>query len=163
MCGRRRSNIIADRVIFAAPTFSRLISSKARRRRRIRLFALAHRESDARASAGRDAWDNVIYDSPALGYVVATHMSLRSFVDRSVWTFYWALAHRLRPRCGSCCSKRIGAYWREAILKDLARAHPDIRDRVSRIDIMRIGHAMARPVPGFLGSGIAAAICERFT
>jgi hypothetical protein len=43
-------------------------------------------------------------------------------------------------------------YWREAILHDLSRAHPNIRDCVSRIDIMRIGHAMARPVPGFLES-----------
>jgi hypothetical protein len=43
-------------------------------------------------------------------------------------------------------------HWREAILNDLHRAHPDIRSRVSRIDIMRIGHAMARPVPGFLAS-----------
>jgi len=38
------------------------------------------------------AWDNVIYDSPALGYVVATHQSLRTHIDRSVWTYYWALA-----------------------------------------------------------------------
>jgi hypothetical protein len=39
-------------------------------------------------------------------------------------------------------------YWKEAILNDLARAHPDIRQCVAHIDIMRIGHAMARPSPG---------------
>jgi hypothetical protein len=38
----------------------------------------------------------------------------------------------------------------EAILADLERAHPDLRDCVSRVDVMRHGHAMARPVPGFL-------------
>ena len=43
-------------------------------------------------------------------------------------------------------------YWKEAILNDLARAHPDIRQCVSHIDIMRIGHAMARPVAGILFS-----------
>jgi hypothetical protein len=37
-------------------------------------------------------------------------------------------------------------------LNDLARAHPDIRQCVAHIDIMRIGHAMARPSPGFLSS-----------
>jgi hypothetical protein len=37
-------------------------------------------------------------------------------------------------------------------LNDLARAHPDIRQCVAHIDIMRIGHAMARPSPGFLFS-----------
>jgi hypothetical protein len=34
----------------------------------------------------------------------------------------------------------------------LERAHPDIRQCVSRIDIMRIGHAMVRPRPGFIFS-----------
>ncbi|MBK5297375.1 MAG: hypothetical protein JJE40_09465 [Vicinamibacteria bacterium] len=38
------------------------------------------------------------------------------------------------------------------ILDDLSRAHPDIRDCVSRIDICRMGHAMIRPTPGFLSS-----------
>jgi hypothetical protein len=39
-------------------------------------------------------------------------------------------------------------YWKEAILNDLEKAHADIRECVSRIDIMRLGHAMARPSPG---------------
>jgi hypothetical protein len=43
-------------------------------------------------------------------------------------------------------------YWKEAILKDLERVHPDIRQCVSRIDIMRFGHAMARPAPGVMFS-----------
>ena len=44
------------------------------------------------------------------------------------------------------------SYWRDAILNDLSRAHKNIRECVSRIDVMRIGHAMARPVPGFLSA-----------
>jgi glycine/D-amino acid oxidase-like deaminating enzyme len=98
------------------------------------------------------AWDNVIFDSPALGYVVATHMSLRSRIDRTVWTFYWALAHQPPAEMRTMLLEKDWAYWREAILNDLSRAHPDIRECVSRIDVMRMGHAMARPVPGFLGS-----------
>src|SRR5438552_5047947 len=38
------------------------------------------------------AWDNVFMDSPTLGYVDAMHQSLRTFADKTVWTFYWALA-----------------------------------------------------------------------
>jgi hypothetical protein len=38
----------------------------------------------------------------------------------------------------------------EGILADLERAHPDIRDCVARIDVMRMGHAMVRPTVGFL-------------
>ena len=98
----------------------------------------------------------MIYDSPALGYVDATHMSLQRFVDRSVWTFYWALAHQPPAEMRTLLLEKDWSYWREAILHDLSRAHPDIRDRVSRIDVMRIGHAMARPVPGFLARKRAA-------
>ena len=92
------------------------------------------------------AWDNVIYDSQSLGYVVATHMSLRSRVDRSVWTWYAAVNDR------KMLLEKPWEHWRDTILNDLARAHPDIRECVSRIDVMRFGHAMARPVPGSIFS-----------
>lgn len=106
------------------------------------------------------AWDNVIYDSPTLGYVVATHMTLRSVVEQSVWTFYWALAARPPTEMRAMLLEKDWGWWRDAILNDLARAHPDIRERVSRIDVMRIGHAMARPVPGFLGSATRRRFAE---
>jgi glycine/D-amino acid oxidase-like deaminating enzyme len=98
------------------------------------------------------AWDNVIYDSPALGYVVATHQSLRTHIDRSVWTFYWALAEGAPADNRRLLLEKDWSYWKEAILNDLERAHPDIRQCVARIDVLRLGHAMARPVPGFLES-----------
>jgi hypothetical protein len=43
-------------------------------------------------------------------------------------------------------------YWKEFILDDLARAHPDIRQCVRSVDIMRMGHAMVRPSVGFVFS-----------
>lgn len=96
------------------------------------------------------AWDNVLYRSPALGYVVSTHQSLRQHVDRTVWTYYWALADGKPAEVRKTLLDRDWAYWKEAILADLERAHTDIRECVERLDIMRFGHAMARPVPGFL-------------
>lgn len=98
------------------------------------------------------AWDNVIYDSPALGYVNATHMSLATHVERTVWTFYWSLADYKPTEARAMLLSKDWNYWKEAILNDLARAHPDIRRCVSHMDIMRIGHAMARPSPGFIFS-----------
>ena len=98
------------------------------------------------------AWDNVIVDSPALGYVVATHQSLRTHVPQTVWTYYWALADG---------PARVNRHWllsqswgtlAARILDDLSRAHPDIRDCVTRLDVCRMGHAMIRPAPGFLDS-----------
>lgn len=102
--------------------------------------------------AGDIAWDNVIYDSPSLGYVVATHMNLRTVVRQSVWTYYWALVDRPAAEYRKILLEKDWGYWRDLILADLAKAHPDIRECVRRIDIMRLGHAMARPVPGFLNS-----------
>lgn len=41
-------------------------------------------------------------------------------------------------------------HWKELILLDLEKAHRDIRQCVSRIDVMRLGHAMVRPTPGWI-------------
>lgn len=98
------------------------------------------------------AWDNVIYGSPTLGYVVATHMSLRTRIDRTVWTWYWALADGPPAENRRAMLTRDWNWHKEFILRDLERAHPDIRQCVSRIDVLRIAHAMVRPVPGFLTS-----------
>ncbi len=98
------------------------------------------------------AWDNVLFDSPALGYVVATHQSLRTFIPRTVWTYYWAL-DRGTPRENR--TWLLAQDWqtlRDRVLADLSRAHPDIRDCATRVDICRMGHAMIRPTPGFLTS-----------
>ena len=144
---------MADRVIFAAPTFLApyIVEGVAHFSDFVYSpwltanLTIEHPPEDV-------AWDNVIFDSPTLGYVDATHMSLKTFIDRSVWTFYWALAERTPAESRNLLLEKDWLYWREAIFNDLHRAHPDIRARVSRIDVMRIGHAMARPVPGFLGS-----------
>ena len=98
------------------------------------------------------AWDNVIYDSPALGYVNARHMNLATHVNRTVWTFYWSLAEHPPAEARKLLLSRSWGDWKEAILNDLSRAHPDIRQCVTRVDIMRLGHAMVRPRPGFLFS-----------
>jgi hypothetical protein len=39
--------------------------------------------------------------------------------------------------------------------------HPDIRECVTRIDVMRLGHAMARPVVGSIFHGERRRIAEQ--
>lgn len=106
-------------------------------------------------------WDNVLYGSQALGYVNATHQSLRTRPDRFVWTYYWALADGDPRAVRQTLLDRPWTHWRDLILNDLQRAHRDIRECVSRIDIMRQGHAMPRPVPGFLESKERKALAEQ--
>ena len=96
------------------------------------------------------AWDNVIYDSPSLGYVDATHQWLGASPTKRVWTWYNAVVDRPSADARRWLAARPWSAWRDQILADLSRAHPDIADCVSRIDIMRWGHAMARPTPGVL-------------
>ncbi|HEY0080603.1 MAG TPA: FAD-dependent oxidoreductase [Pyrinomonadaceae bacterium] len=98
------------------------------------------------------AWDNVLYESPSLGYVVATH---QRGLDRgaTVFTYYYPLTDP-DPRLAR--SRLLSADWKtwaDVTLTDLARAHPDIRPLVQRLDVMRWGHAMIRPRPNFIWNG----------
>lgn len=95
------------------------------------------------------AWDNVFYDSPSLGYVVATHQSDR---DRgpTVWTYYYPLC---AERPSEARQRLLGTgqqEWAEIAISELERGHPGVRRLVERVDVMRWGHAMVRPRPGFL-------------
>jgi predicted NAD/FAD-dependent oxidoreductase len=101
---------------------------------------------------GDPTWDSVFMESSTLGYVDATHQSLRTHVDRTVWTFYWALADGSPAQNRQLLLHRDWNFWKEAILEDLGRVHHDIRSCISRIDIMRMGHAMARPKVGAIFS-----------
>ncbi len=148
----------ADSVIFAAPTFLApyLIEGTPPLHDLEYSPWLTANLSLERIPASRGgmppAWDNVVMDSPTLGYVDATHQSVRSHVDKTVWTFYWALAQGSAQQNREMLLARDWGYWKEAILRDLERVHPDIRSCVSRLDIMRFGHAMARPKPGAIFS-----------
>ena len=96
------------------------------------------------------AWDNVLHDSPSLGYVVATHQDLRTAPGPSVLTWYLPLAVPNPDAARAWMLEQEWRDWASLILADLVQAHPDIESRVSRIDVMRWGHAMIRPVPGFV-------------
>ncbi len=152
---------LAEAVIFAAPTFLApyLIEGATPPAGFVYspwLTANLTLEHPPRENGIERAWDNVIYDSPALGYVDATHMSLASYIDRNVWTFYWSFADYTPQEARKMLLAKDWAYWKEAILNDLSRAHPEIRECVSRIDVMRMGHAMIRPEPGFLSRKVTA-------
>ncbi len=106
-------------------------------------------------------WDNVFYESPSLGYVVATH---QRGLDHgpTILTYYYpfcdddphaARAKLLEMDWGDCAS---------LVLTELIRAHPDIAPLVERLDVMRWGHAMIRPTPGFIWSASRRAARQPF-
>ncbi len=104
------------------------------------------------------SWDNVLYDPqgvaglpPALGYVNARHQSLAQPAGTALITHYWALGGR-SPAEGKALRQALyqGPWqaWAWAVCQDLMRVHPDLPDKLLRIDLRRHGHAMAIPAPG---------------
>lgn len=97
------------------------------------------------------AWDNVLYDSQSLGYVVAGHQLERHWDQGpQVLTWYYPFtgsdprAERERMLSASA------ADWETLVMEDLLRAHPGLGQVAQQLEVMRHGHAMVRPVPGFL-------------
>jgi hypothetical protein len=99
-----------------------------------------------------EAWDNVIYESPSLGYVVATH---QRGLERgpTVYTYYYPLTDpNPRDARARLLSTDWGG-WADVALTDLSRAHRDVRALTRRLDVMRWGHAMIRPRVGLQWGG----------
>ena len=110
------------------------------------------------------SWDNVLYDPQAgagsgLGYVDARHQSLDTVPGATVLTHYRAF--------GTAAAQRKALYelpwthWRDTLLAEMAVPHPDLAEKVSRIDITRYGHAMSTPVPGIRSSAALQALQAR--
>lgn len=96
------------------------------------------------------SWDNVLYQSPSLGYILATHQHLSANPTRSVLTYYQPFP---APDTAKTRHEMLSTPWEtwvERILADLSRAHPELRRIVRRVDVMLWGHAMIRPVVGSL-------------
>jgi NAD(P)-binding Rossmann-like domain len=147
----------AEFVIFSAPTF--LAPYVMEEFPRLKDFVYSpwltanltlERQPDSKGA--EPSWDTVFMDSPTLGYVDATHQSVRTHIEKTVWTFYWALAEGEPAENRRMLLEKDWNYWKEAILRDLERVHSDIRECVSRIDVMRMGHAMVRPAVGAIYS-----------
>jgi hypothetical protein len=102
------------------------------------------------------AWDNVIYESESLGYVVATHQSLRTHTGETVFTYYRPFPGGDPGEDRRALASSTWASLRDRILADLSRPHPEIAGLVRRLDVMFYGHAMVRPEVGFVCGGALA-------
>ncbi|MCP5197206.1 MAG: NAD(P)-binding protein [Gammaproteobacteria bacterium] len=162
-CTRENRSVrrLAQHVIWAAPVFQaprifREMSTDLRAAIREFQYApwlvanLSLRSFPEERRGAPLSWDNVFYDSKALGYVVATHQHLAAHQAQTVWTWYHALSDDPPDRARQRLLETPWATWAEEILRDLSQAHPDIRSLVTRLDVMRWGHAMVRPRPGFV-------------
>ena len=102
------------------------------------------------------SWDNVLYgagqegssanDTSGLGYVDAMHQSLAAVPGATVLTHYRAFG--IEPAARKNLFDQPWTHWRDTVLAEMSVPHPDLPGKVTRIDVMRYGHAMSVPVPG---------------
>ena len=103
------------------------------------------------------AWDSVVYGSTeALGYVDAMHQRLDPRPGPTVLSAYRALT---RAQRGTLLGVPW-ADWARRVVTELQATHPDLSERLQRVDLMRWGHAMSIPVPGLRGSPALQALHE---
>ncbi len=105
-------------------------------------------------------WDNVLRDSRSLGYIVATHQQLGPASGPTVLTYYQPLDHLPPAEARKEALAKSYAAWCSEILADLSGPHPDLRKHLTHLDVWLWGHAMARPVPGFLHGPERAAMSQ---
>jgi phytoene dehydrogenase-like protein len=143
--------IEADAVIVATPTFvaNRIVAARrGAPSGEYGAWAVANVHLRGRpverGGGAPPSWDNVFRDSPSLGYVCATHQRGR---DRgaTVWTWYFPFTDEDTRAVREKIAGAGQPEWAEVVLADLARAHPDVRDHVDRIDVAFWGHGMIRP------------------
>ncbi|MEO8935970.1 MAG: NAD(P)-binding protein [Burkholderiaceae bacterium] len=98
------------------------------------------------------AWDNVLFGSGGLGYVVSTHQQIRVAPSAStVFTAYRTMADRspddARRWMDRASASEIGTLASEELRKVYGWRFAPC---VERVDITMRGHAMASPTPGTL-------------
>lgn len=162
--GEKKLRIEADRLIWAAPAFvlprvwpampGALRAAALAADYAPWLVANLHLSALPQERHGAPpAWDNVLYGSSGLGYVTATHQTMRRQPAGTVLTWYRAL-HDLQPlQARRVLLETPREAWAEGILRELEVVHPDLRQRCTRLDVFRYGHAMRRPTPGALFDG----------
>jgi len=93
-------------------------------------------------------WDNIVYDSPAVGYVSARHQTEAGQQERGSDVLVYYLPF-VRDLVGARMElrDRDQAYWADRVMGDLLSVHPDLDQVVERIDVWRWGHAMVQPIP----------------
>jgi len=162
----QRERWTSARVVVATPLFvaARLLATPPAALREAVLLArhapwlVANLQLDAALDdrpGAPPSWDNVAYGARGLGYVDSMHQSTRAVAGPTVLTAYVALGAGGDPGRVEQRRRLLADDWRtwaEAVIADIAPAHPDLRAKLRRADLMRYGHAMSIPVPGLRSS-----------
>ena len=164
----------AQKIVLATPLFisARLLESPsaalqaAAAQLRYAPWLVANLQLDAPLAdhpGAAPSWDNVVYGSAGLGYVDAMHQSTRPHPGPTVLTAYSALGGDTAEQTQANRRRLLDepwTAWAVRVMQDLSTPHPDLIDKVRRIDLMRYGHAMSIPVPGVRTSAALRALAS---
>lgn len=152
--------VLAKAVVYAAPRFTAFRTIKAFRERRPSyagsfdyapwLIANITMKGSPEGKGAPLSWDNVCYNSASLGYVVANHQDLALHREKTVLTYYFPFTGGKPSEERTKAVKRPYKEWAEMVLQDLSLMHPGIKDSIEELNVWLWGHAMVRPVTGFM-------------
>ena len=159
----RTRRIEAEAAILAVPHFvaDRLLGRPGDAAHSYAPWMVANVTLDAlpRGRGAQLAWDNVVYNSRSLGYVVATHQSLQRVRQQTVVTAYWPLTDAAPDEARRAAMRLSLPEWQKLVLDELLQVHPELEGNVSAVDVWLWAHGMIRPTPGYLWGSARAASC----
>jgi hypothetical protein len=91
------------------------------------------------------------------------HQSTRAGPGPTVLTSYWALGGNSAAQLAAQRARLLAepwSAWAQAVVRDIARVHPDLPAKLQQVDLMRYGHAMSIPVPGLRSSAALRALAQ---
>ena len=95
-------------------------------------------------------WDNVGYDTKALGYIYNQHQSLKQRQTKQVISLYIPLDEKEIKEERKKASERTENEWKEIVLSELEILHNGITKFVEEIEIWIWGHGMILPEKGLI-------------
>lgn len=148
----RTVRLVADNCIYCLPAFQRPYhfaeapAPSAKYAPWVTANLVLRRPPQELSDFSEPAWDNVIYGSSSLGYVVARHQTA-AFRNSgpNVWTWYRSFPGEEPEKVRERLLKSRWEEWRNEIIDDLKVVHPDIAQVTERIDVALFGHGMIVP------------------
>lgn len=95
-------------------------------------------------------WDNVGYQTKALGYIYNQHQNLEQLQEKKVITLYIPLDDKDAVTERKLAMQRTEAEWKSMVLDELEVLHSGITAYVEEIEVWIWGHGMALPKTGLI-------------
>ena len=105
-------------------------------------------------------WDNVGYDTKALGYIYNQHQSLLQRQDKYVISLYLPLDEKGIKEERAAAAERTEDGWKAIVLSELEILHSGISPFVEEIEIWIWGHGMILPARGLLKGGVLKQLAQ---